>query len=45
MEGPVHMSNVLAHCPTCNRGVRKPHTDAAMCKAFAARHAQAKGKA
>jgi hypothetical protein len=43
MEGPVHMSNVLAHCPTCNRGVRKPHTDAAMCKAFAAR--QAKGKA
>jgi large subunit ribosomal protein L24 len=45
MEGPVHVSNVLVHCPTCNRGVRKPHTDAAMCKAFAARHAQAKGKA
>lgn len=22
-EGPIHISNVLAYCDTCNRGVRK----------------------
>jgi len=41
MEGPVHMSNVLIHCPTCNRGVRKAHTDPAMCKADQARREKA----
>ena len=41
MEGPVHVSNVLPHCPTCNRGVRKAHTDPEMCKTFQARHAKA----
>jgi large subunit ribosomal protein L24 len=38
MEGPVHTSNVLIHCPTCKRGVRKAHTDPQMCKDYQARH-------
>jgi large subunit ribosomal protein L24 len=42
MEGPVHVSNVLIHCATCKRGVRKPHTDPAMCKAFEAKRGKAK---
>jgi large subunit ribosomal protein L24 len=38
IEGPVHLSNVLIHCATCNAGVRKAHTDPAMCKARESRH-------
>jgi large subunit ribosomal protein L24 len=32
MEGPIHVSNVLVLCATCNRGVRKPCTDTQACK-------------
>jgi large subunit ribosomal protein L24 len=38
IEGPVHVSNVLVHCPTCNAGVRKAHTDPEMCKLYEAKH-------
>jgi large subunit ribosomal protein L24 len=37
IEGPVHLSNVLIHCPTCGRGVRKAHTDPEMCRQYQAR--------
>jgi large subunit ribosomal protein L24 len=32
MEGPVHVSKVLAHCPTCSKAVRKLCTDSKACK-------------
>ena len=38
IEGPVHVSNVLVHCPTCMAGVRKAHTDPEMCKQYEAKH-------
>ena len=31
-EGPVHISNVLTHCDSCNRGVRKLCEKPAECK-------------
>ena len=33
-EGPLHLSNVLIHCDSCNRGVRKLCADTAACKYF-----------
>ena len=38
IEAPVHVSNVLIHCATCNAGVRKAHTDPEMCKQYEAKH-------
>ena len=31
-EGPVHLSNVLTYCDTCNRGVRKLCDETKNCK-------------
>ena len=33
-EGPVHLSNVLVYCDSCNRGVRKLCQETANCKYY-----------
>ena len=33
-EGPVHLSNVMVYCDSCNRGVRKLCQDTADCKYY-----------
>ena len=38
-EGPVHISNVLKFCPSCERGVRKICTDNKDCRNFRKKHA------
>ena len=42
MESPMHLSNVLKYCDSCQRGVRKAHETAADCKAYQARRKQAR---
>ena len=34
MEGPIHMSNVLIHCESCSRGVRRLCENTAECKYY-----------
>jgi len=34
IEGPVHLSNVLKYCPSCNRGVRRLCSVTADCKYY-----------
>jgi len=34
VEGPLHLSNVLKYCPSCERGVRKLCTATADCRYY-----------